>query len=1006
MSLLTTEKLKKSYLLYGTESYISVLTECTKSIREFSDEHILIYLINSNKNIDIPNTTTINWEMELFETDLYTKYVDGNFYIKREKSDIYRILTERVKILKDALINKSEIVVYIDSDSIATHNIDRIFKLYNNEPFVMATEGIYDWMHVGTRGGSMDPNDLSTTLEHPACELFNVNQYVRQRYRTTNLFIAGQNSLNFIDEWIYMCTHPKVLENPEWYASYHEETLYNVLLWKYNLINGLPYLYMNGSTEDIIDVYNKYSFPEGREFISEWKRIPLKEEDLLVFHGEKRIEKMKEMRNTLSNRNKKMKILYLAPHLSTGGMPSFLLKRIKSLKNSDVEITVVEYSNHSDDYVVQKNQIKELCDNFYTLGQNKLELINIIKRHQIDLVHVEEMVEDGHNHFPSDLLNLLYDNDRTWKVVETCHNIIFKPDIEKRYHPDSYIFCTPYHMDTFKNMQSKKYVIEYPIENNIPTKEEKLESKKLLGLDPSKKHVLNVGLWTPGKNQKEGVEMAKSFPDVEFHFVGNQAGNFIDYWSPIMKNIPKNVKVWGERSDVDNFMKACDVFLFNSTWECNPLVLREAAGYGLPILSRNLPQYVGMFDKFITSLSEKNKISQLRELLKNSESIDKNESYFETELDFKEKHIESYSNIIKSEKTLQKISINVNFVNNPFVEIRGVSNKTYLIQFFDENNILIYENRIKTYHWVKVNRQWFTKWKIKIWEENNLIYDYELNLEGSRVYIALDSSSLGDSIAWIPYIEEFRKTHNCHVIVSTYKNFLFEKSYPELEFVKPGTGVENIFAMYTIGWFYDANKEPVLPNIIPLQRAASNILGLPYKEIIPKIDFTPKSNPMKNKFVTIATNSTAGCKFWTKEGWQELINYLTEKGYSVINVSKEENPFKNCTQIKDKSMENTMNYIHHSDFFIGLSSGLSWLAWAMNKKVVMISNFTEPNHEFECFRITKTNVCNGCWNSPKYKFDKSWNWCPIHSGTDRMFECQKSILGSEVITLLIENHLV
>ena len=54
--------------------------------------------------------------------------------------------------------------------------------------------------------------------------------------------------------------------------------------------------------------------------------------------------------------NKKLKVLFLAPHLSTGGMPSFLLKRIESLqKYSDLlELFVVEYSNHSDYYVVQK----------------------------------------------------------------------------------------------------------------------------------------------------------------------------------------------------------------------------------------------------------------------------------------------------------------------------------------------------------------------------------------------------------------------------------------------------------------------------------------------------------------------------------------------------------------------------------------------------------------------------------------------------------------------------
>ena len=67
--------------------------------------------------------------------------------------------------------------------------------------------------------------------------------------------------------------------------------------------------------------------------------------------------------------------------------------------------------------------------------------------------------------------------------------------------------------------------------------------------------------------------MARKLPHVQFHFVGNQAGNFKEYWEPLMENVPNNVKIWGERSDTDLFLQAADVFMFNSTWECNPLVL-------------------------------------------------------------------------------------------------------------------------------------------------------------------------------------------------------------------------------------------------------------------------------------------------------------------------------------------------------------------------------------------------------------------------------------------------
>jgi autotransporter strand-loop-strand O-heptosyltransferase len=307
---------------------------------------------------------------------------------------------------------------------------------------------------------------------------------------------------------------------------------------------------------------------------------------------------------------------------------------------------------------------------------------------------------------------------------------------------------------------------------------------------------------------------------------------------------------------------------------------------------------------------------------------------------------------------------------------------------------------------VKLNREWYTKWNIKIWENDELISNTTLDYTGKCVFIAFDSASLGDTIAWMPYCLEFKKKHNCNVIVSTFKNFLFKDVYPELQFINPGEAANNIYGMYKVGWFYNLDKEPTLPNTIPLQKAATNILGLDYQEIRPRLSFTPDNN-LYGKYVTIATNSTAGCKFWTKEGWQEVINFLYEKGYTIVNVSKEKNPFNNCIQIEDVSIENTMNVIHHSHLFIGLSSGLSWLAWALEKHVVMISNFTEANHEFttNCTRITNTNVCHGCWNNPLFKFDKGdWDWCPEHKGTDRQFECHRSITAANVINAI--NHLL
>jgi len=353
------------------------------------------------------------------------------------------------------------------------------------------------------------------------------------------------------------------------------------------------------------------------------------------------------------------------------------------------------------------------------------------------------------------------------------------------------------------------------------------------------------------------------------------------------------------------------------------------------------------------------------------------------------------------------LRFNIHFVNNPFFEILGDGDKDYRIEFYDGDK-LFYETYLKPNMWSKLSREYYTDWNIKVWDGDNLVLDYKLNLSGKRVYIAFDSSSLGDNIAWIPYVLEFKKKHNCHVVVSTFWNKLFESQYPELEFVPPGGTVNNLIAMYKVGWFYDDKREPILPSIVPLQKTITNILGLEYQEIKTNINFTPGERLFPEKYVAIANESTAGLKLWNNpNGWRELVDYLKSKGYRVINVSKNGEWMEGVTKIKDTSIENTMNVIHHSEFFIGLSSGLSWLSWALGKHVVMISNFTEPDHEFttNCTRITNPSSCNGCWNNPMFKFDKGdWNWCPEHKGTDRQFECHKSITPQMVINKI--QHLI
>ena len=66
------------------------------------------------------------------------------------------------------------------------------------------------------------------------------------------------------------------------------------------------------------------------------------------------------------------KLLYVAPHLSTGGLPQYLCKKIELLKN-DFEIYLVEWVDHTGGVlVVTKNKILQHVDpeRFYTLDED------------------------------------------------------------------------------------------------------------------------------------------------------------------------------------------------------------------------------------------------------------------------------------------------------------------------------------------------------------------------------------------------------------------------------------------------------------------------------------------------------------------------------------------------------------------------------------------------------------------------------------------------------------
>lgn len=298
--------------------------------------------------------------------------------------------------------------------------------------------------------------------------------------------------------------------------------------------------------------------------------------------------------------------------------------------------------------------------------------------------------------------------------------------------------------------------------------------------------------------------------------------------------------------------------------------------------------------------------------------------------------------------------------DSPSVIIKEDDEKEYRVEFINNNEKII--KYVKSNQYVYGGYQYYKDWIIHIYHNNQLVWVNTYTPKDQVIFIKMDSKALGDTIAWIEYVEEFRIKHKCKIICSTFFNELFVDVYPNILFVKPNTIIENVYAQYYVGASDSGNicYSPIKTSYHPLQKTATEILGLDYTEKRPPLEINViNTKPtIEGKYVCISEYGSNPKKMW-KGDWQKVVDFLNDKGYKVVVISKEKTSLKNIIdKTGDESLFNRMIDIFHSEFFIGISSGLSWLAFGLNVHVVMLSDTTPIFHEFgnNITRLSKNNL--------------------------------------------------
>ena len=307
--------------------------------------------------------------------------------------------------------------------------------------------------------------------------------------------------------------------------------------------------------------------------------------------------------------------------------------------------------------------------------------------------------------------------------------------------------------------------------------------------------------------------------------------------------------------------------------------------------------------------------------------------------------------------------------------------------------------------------KFFVRWGFEIFRDGKSVARHVYNPARQNVHFQFLVPSMGDNISIYPYLEEFCRKWNCQATctVEPYLRGLLENYFPKIKCVDqmpPDT-----YARYGMGPALSIFFQPTEFRKISLTKTGGDILR--FNQFKKKIYKPTKPRQISEPYVCISVQTSCTPKTWLNPtGWDEVIAYLKNLGYRVLCIDKNLEETDHGFTVKkpadaedftgDIPLIERVNLLAYAEFFIGLSSGLSWLAWATNIPVILISGITAAYAEFDTpYRIWNPLVCNGCHNDTSIAWAEFEN-CPRHKGTPRAYECSKKISARQVINAIDE----
>ena len=318
---------------------------------------------------------------------------------------------------------------------------------------------------------------------------------------------------------------------------------------------------------------------------------------------------------------------------------------------------------------------------------------------------------------------------------------------------------------------------------------------------------------------------------------------------------------------------------------------------------------------------------------------------------------------------------------------------------------------------------------IKVYEGDVLLQTHEVSFGGKNIVFSfptdIHNGGLGDTFTILNALRRFKEIHGCNILVHTMQlnellseltdDFIFvdivqtqDISLVENRYILSSNSqvITNVDYHFNLHFSLDVDEYRVISLadgwMKKLNISAHDILKPTIKELSPIEESIPKPYICFSEFASMIS------KHWHNEnGWQSVVDHFTNKGYTMVSISSEKTNLNNVYDLSGDSYSllHKFRTLKDCEFYIGLDSGISWMANFLGKYCYVIHGSTPEELVFQDnvtrIGLSSDDYCRSCHNDTSVLWDKPLlNTCFYRKD----FECTR-LLTSDMVINKIEGNM-